>query len=58
MTDAEEWLDNMDPEVVQFDNDVQSVCPVCFVEDYQHDEDCELGGRSAFDEEIEYLGEF
>jgi hypothetical protein len=51
--DNPEWSE-MDPEVVQFDVDVDSVCNVCHGEDYQHDEDCAIGGESMLDEEYEY----
>jgi hypothetical protein len=52
--DNPEWSD-MDPDVVRFDGDDDSVCLMCFGEDYQHDEDCAIGGDSMLDEEMEYL---
>ena len=54
MSYMEEYLEDNDPEVAQFDAELDEVCRYCFVDEYGHDEDCPLSGESMVDEEYDY----
>lgn len=51
------WSEN-DPEVVQFeDGSIEEVCQFCYADEYAHESDCPVYGKSIIDEEVELLSD-